>query len=229
MQAATPPVQVQPVRPPIAGILRDIFLSAVVPVLFYKLSKRFYSPSELTALIAASIFPVAKSVFELIRHRQLDPIAVVVALGIAADAIAMLFGGSVRLLLLRESIFTGTFGLACFASLLLPRPMMFYFGRHFIAGTDPEKQARFNSAWQFPDVRFCHRLITSVWGFVFVGELAVRIVLIYRLPAALVLVLSPILLGVLTTVTMIWAFSYGHRVRVRALAALSHPEDPAAL
>ena len=63
-------------------------------------------------------------------------------------------------------------------------------------------------------------MITGVWGFVFVGELILRIFLIYHLSAAVVLIISPILIGVLTIVTMIWAFSYGRRVRVRALAQL---------
>jgi uncharacterized membrane protein len=124
-------------------------------------------------------------------------------------------------------LFTGAFGLACFVSLLLPRPMMFYFGRHFIAGTDPQRQARFNSAWQLPQVRFAHRLITIVWGCAFVGELILRIILIYHASAATVLIVSPILLGTLTIVTMIWAFSYGRRVRLRALAQLGQDASPA--
>jgi hypothetical protein len=141
--------------------------------------------------------------------------------------VALLFGGSPRLLLVRKSLITGAFGLACFFSLLLPRPMMFYFARYFIAGTDPARQARFNTAWQFPEVRFCHRLITTVWGCAFVGELAARIVLIYNLPAALLLVISPILIGVLTISTMVWAFAYGHRVRLRVMARLEQMEQAA--
>ena len=219
MQAAAAPTQ--PARPPIGNIVWGLVLNAVFPVVLYKLSKRYISPSEFTALIVASLFPLGKSAFDLLRRHQLDPIAIVVLLGLVADGIAMLFGGSPRLLLIRESMFTGAFGLACFFSLLLPRPMMFYFSRYFIAGSDPERQARFNVSWQLPEVRYCHRLITTVWGTVFVGELIIRIILIYQLSAALVLVISPILIGVLTIITMIWAFSYGHRVRVRALAKLS--------
>jgi len=203
----------QVVRPALGTIAWGIVLNAVFPVLLYKLAKRYYSPSEFTALVIAALFPLGKSVFDLLGRHQLDPISVVVLLGIVTDGTALLFGGSARLLLVRESMFTGAFGVACFALLLLPRPMMFYFSRYFIAGTDHGRQARFNSAWQFPDVRFCHRLITTVWGCVFVGELFIRLALIYRLPAALVLLISPILLGVLTIATMIWAFGYGHRVR----------------
>lgn len=98
-------------------------LNAVVPVILYKLSKRYYSPSELTALVIAALFLLGKSAFDLVRRRQLDPISVVVLLGITADGVALLFGGSPTLLLVRESIFTGAFGAACFASLLLPRSL----------------------------------------------------------------------------------------------------------
>jgi hypothetical protein len=216
----------QAARPPVSGIIWGVILNAVVPVILYKLSKRYYSPSEFTALAIAATFPIGKSVFDLLRHRQLDPISIVVLLGIATDGVAILFGGSPRLLLVRESMFTGAFGVACFVSLLMPRPIMFYFGRYFVAGMEEQRRARFNASWQLPEVRFCHRLITTVWGFVFVGELIVRIFLIYTLPAALVLIISPILIGVLTIVTIGWAFSYGHRVRVRALAQLSQTVAP---
>ena len=218
---------VQVSRPPLGGAVWDIVLNAIIPVILYKLSKRYLSPSELTALLIATTFPIGKSIFDLARRGQVDPISIVVLLGIATDCVALLFGGSARLLLVRESLFTGAFGLACFVSLLLPRPMMFYFGRHFIAGTDPQRQARFNSAWQLPQVRFAHRLITIVWGCAFVGELILRIILIYHESAATVLIVSPILLGTLTIVTMIWAFSYGRRVRLRALAQLGQDASPA--
>jgi hypothetical protein len=224
----TQPSDVQASRPPLGGIVWDIVLNAVIPVILYKLSKRYISPSEFTALLVATTFPLGKSVFDLVRRGLVDPISIVVLLGIAASCIALLFGGSPRLLLIRESLFTGAFGLACFVSLLLPRPMMFYFARHFIAGADPERLARFNAGWQLPEVRFCHRLITVVWGCTFVGELILRIILIYHTSPATVLFVSPILLGSLTLVTMTWAFSYGHRVRLRALAQLAQLPVPTA-
>jgi uncharacterized membrane protein len=208
-------------RPPLGGIVWTIFLNATIPVILYRLSRRYLSLSDFAALAIAATFPIGKSTLDVARRRQVDPISIMVLLGIVTDGAALFFGGSVRLLLVRESFFTGAFGLACFISLLLPRPVMFYFARHFVAGTDLERQARFNAAWQLREVRFCHRLITAIWGAAFVGELILRIILIYNVSPATVLVVSPILLGTLTLVTMIWAFSYGHRVRLRALVQLN--------
>jgi len=218
--------EMQMSRPALSGIVWGIVLNAIIPVVLYKVSRRYLSPSEFTALVIASTFPFGKSIFDLVRIGQVDPISIVVLLGLATDSAALLFGGSPRLLLVRESLFTSVFGLSCFVSLLLPRPMMFYFARHFMAGADPQRQARFNAAWQLPEVRFSHRLITSVWGCIFVGELILRIVLIYHVPASTVLIVSPILIGSLTIVTMIWAFSYGHRVRLRASAQLNQVPGP---
>jgi len=218
--------EMQMSRPALSGIVWGIVLNAIIPVVLYKVSRPYLSPSEFTALVIASTFPFGKSIFDLVRIGQVDPISIVVLLGLATDGAALLFGGSPRLLLVRESLFTGVFGLSCFVSLLLPRPMMFYFARHFMAGADPQRQARFNAAWQLPEVRFSHRLITSVWGCVFVGELILRIILIYHVAASTVLIVSPILIGTLTIVTMIWAFSYGHRVRLRASAQLNQVPGP---
>lgn len=191
-------------RPPIGGIASTVALNAVVPVLLYEAARRYGSLSEYGALAVAAVFPIARSGFELLVRRQIDPIAILILLGIGADGVSISMGGSAGLLLVRESAFTGAFGLACFVSLLLPRPMMFYFGRFFFAGTDAVRVARFNSAWQFAEVRFTHRLITVVWGLAFVGDLLIRILLIVYLPASLVLIISPIVLGVMIVSVMTW-------------------------
>jgi hypothetical protein len=112
-------------RPPVRGIVWGIVLNAIIPVVLYKLSRRYLSPSEFTALLVASTFPLGKNVFDVVRSGQLDPIWILVLLGIATDGVALLFGGSARLLLVRESFFTAAFGFACFVSLLFPRPIMF--------------------------------------------------------------------------------------------------------
>lgn len=199
------------------GFLLDIALNAIIPLILYKLSKRYISPSEFTALAFATTFPLVKSIFDVARHRELDPISVVVLLGIGASALALLAGGSPRILLLRESIFGALFGLGCFLSLLLPRPLMFYFGRHFLAGNDPLKRRGDELSWTLPEVRFNNRLITAVWGSVYLGEFAIRLALIWLVPVAWVLVISPVLLGALTLATIVWTFRRARRAREEAL------------
>jgi hypothetical protein len=206
------------------GIAWSIGLNTVIPVLLYQFSKWWISPSELTALLFATAFPVAESVFGLLRERRVDPIAILVMLGIAVDAAAIGLGGSAQILLLRESLFTGAFGAACFVSLLLPRPLMFYFGRHFMSAGDAAKRARFDRSWALPEVRRANRWVTTMWGVVFTGELGIRVALIYSLTAAWVLVVSPLILGALTVATLIWSLAYSRRMRMRVLPRLLEQE-----
>lgn len=213
----------------LSGILWSMALNAAVPATLYVVSKRYISPSEYTALVLATLFPVGVSLWGLARQRQLDPIAAIVLLGIVTDIAAVSLGGNPKLLLIRESFATGAIGAACFASLLLPRPLMFYFGRYFMAGNDALKRHRYDNSWGLPAVRRGNRLVTLVWGTVFTGELALRVVLVYTLPAAAVLVLSPLILGVLTVGAIVWSLAYAGRLRARVLPVLLlHPEraDP---
>jgi hypothetical protein len=214
---------------PVRGIIWDILLNASIPVLLYQLSKHYVSPSEIKALAIATTFPLGKSIFELVRRGQVDPVSILVLLGIVTNGVALLLGGSPRVLLIRESFFTGAFGVACFISLWLPRPLMFYFGRYFMAGNDPERQARFDATWQLPAVRFSHRLITSVWGIAYVGELMIRMILIYNASPSTVLVLSPILMGTVTIGTIIWTFRYAHQVRSRTPTERDTVTSPSAV
>jgi hypothetical protein len=211
------PAPIDPVRAAFRRFLLDIALNAFFPLVLYRLSKRYFSASEFTALAVATTFPLGKSIFDVAKRRRLDPVSVIVLLGIGASAIALLAGGSPRLLLMRESLFTAIFGLACFASLLLPRPMMFYFGRHFMAGGDATKRRRYEASWALPDVRFSSRLITVVWGSVYLGEFAIRVALIALVPVSWVLAISPVLLGSLTLVTIVWTFRYAKAARARAI------------
>jgi hypothetical protein len=70
-------------------------------------------------------------------------------------------------------------------------------------------------------VRAVHRRITVVWGSAFLGEFAIRVTLVYVLPAAAVLVIAPILLGLITVGTFVWTIAYVGRVRRRADTARS--------
>jgi hypothetical protein len=95
----------------------------------------------------------------------MDLIAALVFAGFMVSIIAVLLGGNPRVLLVRESFFTGALGVSCFVSLVLfPRPLMFYFGRYFATGDNPAKIAEYNALWQYPYVRHVQRLITLVWG-----------------------------------------------------------------
>lgn len=198
-------------RPLILPMLWEIGLNVAIPTACYRLSKQYVSSSEFTALLFATAFPTLKSIYDIRRRRELDPVSIVVLLGIGAGIAALFFGGSYKVLLLRESLFTFAFGLACLGSLLplSPRPLMFYFGRVFATGNDPVRRAAFDASWQYAQARHRHRVITLIWGLFLVAEFAFRAVLIYTVSPATVLAVSPLVLGGATILVILWTFRYG--------------------
>lgn len=94
-----------------------------------------------------------ESVYGLMRRYDLNPVSLTALLGILTSLVALLVGGDPRLLLVRESIFTGGFGIVCLLSLPSPRPVMFYLGRYFIAGRDPARRKEFDRRAKEPRFR----------------------------------------------------------------------------
>src|SRR5438094_894205 len=113
----------------IRGLLINIILNAAFPLGLYLLTKRYISSSEVVALSVACIFPILYSIYEFVRHRSFDLIAILALLGIVVSLVGLLLGGNTKILLIRESFLTIILGITCFVSLLLPRPFMFYMGR----------------------------------------------------------------------------------------------------
>jgi hypothetical protein len=164
----------------------------------------------------ACIFPVVSNIVEIIRYRRLDFFGLIFLFGAVVSTALTLLGGSTQLILIRESMVTGVYGLLCFISLLFfPRPLMFYVGRQMMTGGNPARIAVYDAAWQKPQGRFAHRLITAVWGGALFGEFVLRVVIALLLPPPVVLVLGPILLTVAIGGTFLWMFSYIRRVRAR--------------
>ena len=198
---------------PVREFLVDTALSTMVPLAVYYISRRYLKASDFTSLVYATIYPVGKSIFDLARQKQVNPVSVLVVLGILTSMGALFLGGSTRILLIRESLLTAIFGLTCFVSLLLPRPLMFYFGRYFIAGSDAGKVASFNRNWAIPQVRRTHRLITTVWGCALLGEFAIRTWMVFHLSTAAVLSAAPVLFNATILLTFFWTMRRAKKAR----------------
>jgi hypothetical protein len=143
------------------------------------------------ALSATVVFPIAGIVLGWVRSRRLEIIGVISLIFIVLGLLSTLISGSAQFFLVKESVLTGLFGLAFLGSLLLARPLMFYFGRQFYSAGDPNRAARFEQRWQNPSFRFTQRLMTLVWGCAMISEALLRVGLVFILPIPIFLVISP--------------------------------------
>ncbi|MGH9306524.1 MAG: VC0807 family protein [Acidimicrobiales bacterium] len=188
---------------------------AVIPLGVYYLV-RSHVGGDAPALMIAGCPAAAWVGVEWVRRRRLDPIGSIVLFGFIAGLLAsVLLGNSAFVLKVRDSAFTGLFGLACLVSLTRRRPLMFFFGRALSAGDDQAKLAAYEEMWQMPSVPRTFRLITAAWGVGLLAEAAARVLLALALPTGMFLALSPVLGGVV--IGGLFAFTFWFAKRARRL------------
>jgi uncharacterized membrane protein YeiH len=200
------------------AMLPGILIDALCPLLTYQVLKQHTSASDTVALSVGALFPAAHTLWSLSRKGHLDVVGVLVLVGIGGGLLAVLLGGSPKLLLIRESFISALIGLAFLISLALPRPLLFYISRQFATGNDPVRVASFNQGWRLPITRRGMRLMTLVWGVGTLGEFALRVVLVLTLTIPQVLALSGVLFPAIYGALLAWSFAFGRRLRQRIVA-----------
>ena len=197
-------------------MVRGLLLDTLLPWAVYSAATHWFGLGAAPALMLSSAVPMIDAARSLRRHGSVNPVAMLVSVGIVASIIAMLLGGSAQLLLLRESLVTALVGLACFASLFTRRPLMFFFMRHFVAGNDADKLRYFNEGIARASFLRAARTVTAVWGGAFLLEFAVRAWLVFHCSAAVVLLLSPVLMNGMIGAAIAWNVWYGKRQKAAA-------------
>jgi hypothetical protein len=196
------------------SLVVEVVVNFVLPWLCYRFAK---SPvGETGALLLATAPPILWSLVMLVRFRRLDIVSVLVIVGILLSLVTVALGGSPRVLLMRESLVTGFAGFALIASLLLPRPLMFYLAQATAAHHSPEEGDRFSLLWEKPVFVRCMYLLTWVWGIGLIMETIVRATLAWTIPTEEFLIVSPII-GYGVYFSLIgWTFWYARRLKAAA-------------
>lgn len=200
----------------ILSLVSSIVINAVLPILIYWILTTSIGTSDFLALVASGVPSLIDSIVGVIRRKRIDLLSGIVLIGIAASVITIALGGSPKVYLIRESLFTAAFGLAYLISLLFPRPLAFYFSRYFATGNHPENIPWFDSLWQYPQFRRTMHVITVVWGVGFILEAAIRVYLVMVLSTEQFLIVSPFVLYGTIGALIVWTFLYSRQGRKRA-------------
>ncbi|HEY0270103.1 MAG TPA: VC0807 family protein, partial [Sphingomonas sp.] len=141
-------------------------------------------------------------------NRRIDELSILAMAGIALSLLAFVGGGSARLLELREKMVTLVIGLAFLGSAAIGRPLIYPLARATMARRSQADADAFHARRDEAAVRHTVMVMTLVWGFGLLADVALSIVLIYALPVATYLVAGPILgygaIGGLTLWTMLY-------------------------
>ncbi len=196
------------------GTMIDIFLNIAIPYAIYSIAHRYFNFSDVLSLTLSSAYPIIDIIIEFSKDRTLNFISVIVLAGTITGIVGALIGGDPRLILVRESFFTFILGVSCFISLGFRKPIMFYFAREFVAGKDSKKREEFSQLLT-KKKRFYNfmRLLTLVWGCVYVSEFILKIFIVYSFSISQNLIINPMISYAITFAVIAWTVWYGGKMK----------------
>ena len=203
-------------RPKMRAAIGEMVAEAALPYIVYLVLKG-RGVSEVDALAAGAVFPVAFIVVNFVRKRRLDGFGLLILATIAVGVALALSSGDARFALVKESFLTGAFGLFLLASMFGQRPFMFYSGRKFATDGTPAGLKAWDGYWvKSATFRRSNRVMTVVWGVAFLAEAAIRVVAAYTLATSTVVALSAVVPLAVIALLMAWTFRYSVGTRTRS-------------
>jgi hypothetical protein len=194
-------------------------LSVVLPWVTYGLLTD-HGVEPVTALFLIALWPVMEVALFFGLHRRVDEFGVMILIMLLLGAVSALVFHSEKMVFVKDSALTGLLGLAFLLSLLMARPVMFYFGRKFATDGTPEGISRWNGLWDaHQGFRRSQRRLTVVWGVAFLAEAAVRIALTFVLDTGTMVGVSNILPFVVLAGLMTYTIQTGKKGRARMAAS----------
>ena len=145
-------------------------------------------------------------------------ISVLVVSGIALSLLAMLGGGGVRFLQLREKLVTAVIGLAFVGSALIGKPLIYELARATMRRKSEDEAQQFEALQVHAGFRRTMTIMTLVWGFGLLADVAVSVALLFELSVREYLLVNPILGYATTGALSLWSFLYGRRAKRRGEA-----------
>lgn len=214
--------QSTPTRPGavIGGWAATILLNIAFPIVTYSVLTG-QGVGQVPALLLGGIGPAIELGINLIRARRVDEFSVIVLIFLLIGVISALAFNSARLVLVKESAGTGLFGVVLLASLLAPRPLMFYFGRRFATNGTPERIEYWNGLWQYPGFRRAQQILTLVWGAALTLTAGACIALVFVLSVGTMVVITNVVPYVVIGLLVVGTVTYGRR------AGRAHANAPA--
>ena len=199
-----------------ARIAAEVMVNFILPFVIYVWAE--HPLGEVRALLASSAPPILWSLVEFARHRRIDALSMLVLAGILLSVLAVLGGGSVRFLQLREKLVTAVIGLIFIGSVMVRRPLIYELARANMLRKSKAEAARFEALRVHAGFRRTVTIMTLGVGVGLIADAGVSVLLVFTLSIRDYLIVGPVVGYALLGGLVLWVFWYGRRARRRSEA-----------
>jgi intracellular septation protein A len=170
--------------------------------------------SSFSSLLLSAVLPGLSTVYQVVRSRHLDALALFMMGITVITALASLLSGSPRFLLAKDGWVTGISGLWLLATTRADPPVVMMFARPLLEGRIGPNGESWTTLWdRLPGFRRIWRVASIVWGVATILDAVVRFVMAYTLPVDVVPALNgaqyAVLFVLLQVVTNVYYFRAG--------------------
>lgn len=202
-------------------------LAALAPILVFDVAgplaiyygARRAGLSTVRSLVVSGVLPASRVIATIVRRRRVDVIGALVLSGIVLATAVGLISDNARLYLLDGLVPTIVLGGACLLSVLWEKPLMFRIALETM-GQDLPRGRAFESMWRYPGFRRTFRVITLVWGVVFLLESALQAFIIEKSAISTAKTTSNVLPVIVVALTLAWTLAYGCAVNRNGVVRL---------
>jgi hypothetical protein len=158
-------------------------LDIATPVVSFYLLHFLFGIAPVPALTAGAVAVGARTVWRAVRDRAVNAFSLMTLVLLGATVLLVFITGDPRLVLAKSAVVPFIGGLYGLATEFFGRTLIFDVAQPFVTRGEPALVAGWRAAWD-TDAAFVRRLrlLNILWGVGFVFSAVARVVLIYRLP-----------------------------------------------
>lgn len=188
---------------PLLKSLTPLIVDAGIPVASYYVLSDGFGLSTVAALGWSSVVPALRTVWDLVKNRSLNGLALVILIVNVVGLAVSTMAGDARLMLAKDSAVSSTVGIALLISVRMKRPLM-------TAGLKPwvtKGSAAGNAAWDrlmagSEPFRRAERRFSAIWGSALLTECVLKVIGAYTVPVHTMVWLGTVLTVVAILVAM---------------------------
>lgn len=204
-------------RSMMVGLVLTAVFDIGLAIVIFQVARHHFGASDFVAYLVASIGPLLGAMIGLLRTRKIDGVAIIIMINLLISAAVTLIGSrDAQVLLLKDCVLTGGFGLVVLITSIpiFPKPLMFYFGLKF--GTDGTQRGtqEWYGLWErYPQFRQGQRFVNNVWGVGFLIEAGFKTICIFLMPYGAAYAVNQVAPFVLLAVLITFSIRFGMKQR----------------
>ncbi|WP_038044864.1 MULTISPECIES: VC0807 family protein [Thermocrispum] len=174
---------------------------------------RLAGADERLALLTGAICAAARLAFVAVLKRSFDGFAALLAAVLGVGLLLTFISGDEKFLLVKESFSVAAAAVILLVSCFTSKPLVLVVAR---AGSSQAHRAEIDRLCaSIPQFRRAFVLMTAVWGVALLVEAALRVLLVYLVPADVMVALSLVMLLGVVALLSVWTVWYSSRVQAR--------------